>query len=350
MESRSYIAIPPGVTIKEQLDERGMSQKEFAKRMDASEKYISQLIKGDVSLTQDAAYKLEMVLGIPASFWNNLEAIYKEKLKKVEEENNMASDVEILKQVPYSAMSKRGWVAKTSNPYDKVINTRKFFEVATLTLIEKAELLPRIACRRLSITEKSDFALITWAQKAKIEARNIDTNCIDLQNLSNSLETIRSMTVKDPGEFCCELEKLLARCGIALVFLPHIGGSFLHGASFYDGNKIVIGLTVRGKDADKFWFSLFHELGHVLLGHLDKPNGTEEQDEIAADKFARNILIEESDFKAFVDGGIFTKDSIKSFAKSINIDPGIVVGRLQKEGYVEFSWFNDLKTRYEIVS
>ena len=77
VRSRSYIATPPGATIKEQLNDRGMSQKEFAARMDMSEKHISKLINGDVQLTPETAVKLEMVLGVPAKFWNNLEAIYR---------------------------------------------------------------------------------------------------------------------------------------------------------------------------------------------------------------------------------------------------------------------------------
>ena len=90
--SRSYIATPPGATIKEQLEDRGMSQKEFASRMGMSEKHISHLINGDVQLTSDVAYRLEMVLGLPAKFWNNLEAIYREKLAKVEAENALDAD------------------------------------------------------------------------------------------------------------------------------------------------------------------------------------------------------------------------------------------------------------------
>ena len=85
IRSRICIAIPPGATIKEQLKDRGMSQKEFASRMGMSEKHISHLIHGDVQLTPDVAYKLEMVLGVPAKFWNNLEAIYREKLVKIKE-------------------------------------------------------------------------------------------------------------------------------------------------------------------------------------------------------------------------------------------------------------------------
>ena len=83
LRSRSVIATPPGATIKEQLVERGMSQKEFAARMDMSEKHISKLINGEVQLTPETAVRLEMVLGVPAKFWNNLEAIYRDHLQEI---------------------------------------------------------------------------------------------------------------------------------------------------------------------------------------------------------------------------------------------------------------------------
>lgn len=346
--SRSYIAIPPGATIKEQLEERGMSQKEFAFRVGMSEKHISHLINGDVQLTSDMAYRLEMVLGLPARFWSNLEAIYREKLVKVETENALDSDKVLAKKFPYNEMSKNHWLPEARNIEDKVVNLRKFFEVVQLQKLSNSSLLPSIACRRLSITEKADFALIAWSQRAKIEARTITTAPINISRLSTQLPTVRSMTTKNPTEFCPELIRVLAECGIALVFLPHIGGSFLHGATFYDKNKIVIGLTVRGKDADKFWFSLFHELGHIVLGHLNQECGTTEDDEDSANAFAREQLIPKDDFERFTKCGVFSKDALLSFAKSINIDPGIVVGRLQKEGYINFSWHNDLKTQYMI--
>lgn len=71
VKSNNFIATPPGATIKEQLLDRGLSQKEFALRMDMSEKHISRLINGEVQLTPDVAIRLEMVLGIPANFQKN---------------------------------------------------------------------------------------------------------------------------------------------------------------------------------------------------------------------------------------------------------------------------------------
>lgn len=348
MRSRSYIAIPPGATIKEQLEDRGMSQKEFATRMDMSEKHISKLINGEVQLTPEVAYRLEMVLGLSANFWSNLEAIYREKIIKVSVENAFDEDILLAKNFPYNEMSKNGWIPVTNNIKERVVNLRKFFEVVELGKLNNAALLPSIACRRQLTTSKADFALIAWAQRAKIEARDIQTAPIDLARLLEQIPVIRSMTLDEPDFFCLKLKSILSDCGIALVLLPHICGSFLYGATFYDKSKIVMGLTVRGKDADKFWFSLFHEIAHILRGHLSQKDGITDDDEAIADKFAKDTLIPEEKFNSFIQAGCFTKQAIINFAKDVHISYGIVVGRLQKEQYIKFSQCNDLKKKYEL--
>ena len=346
VKSRTFIATPPGATIKEQLQDKGMNQKEFATRMELSQKHVSKLINGEVQLTPEVAVRLEMVLGIPARFWNKLEATYREKLIKANAENEMDEDKDIAKKIPYKEMSDYGWVPITKKIEEKVVNLRKFFGVVSLVLLKDMH-LSRIACRRLAETEKSNYALMAWAQQARIEARDIKTSLIDLKTLEKRFPEIRSLTTLDPEVFCDQLEKLLADCGIAIVFLPHMDGSFLHGATFIDGKKIVIGLTVRGKDADKFWFSLLHELGHIILGHVNNIDGTTEGEEKAADQFAQDILIPAADFDAFVSQNDFSRPSIRDFADKEGIQCGIVVGRLQKDGFLKYNQYNDLKTRYE---
>ena len=110
-------------------------------------------------LTPEVAVRLETVLGVPAKFWNNLEAIYREKLVKVEAENTIDEDQEIAKKLPYAEMAKLGWVPETRNLNEKVINLRQFFGVVKLSIIENDQ-ITRIACRRLGITDKADLALI----------------------------------------------------------------------------------------------------------------------------------------------------------------------------------------------
>ena len=348
VRSRSYIATPPGATVKEQLNDRGMSQKEFAARMDMSEKHISKLINGDVQLTPETAVRLEMVLGVPAKFWNHLEATYREKIIKAEAENAMDADVEMAKQFPYSEMAKFGWVPETREAKEKVVNLRKYFEVVELSLLG-SEQITRIACRRLAITEKSDLALMAWAQEAKIQARDIQTAPINIKRLISAMSEIRKMTVLKPNEFCPKIKECLANCGVELVFLPHLQGSFLQGASFLDGNKIVVGLTARGKDADKFWFSLFHELAHIALGHVGQLNGTSEDDERTANKWSGDMLIASKDFETFRRNRDYSERNVLRFAKAQGIAPGIVVGRMQLEGMIQYSMLNHLKEKYEIM-
>ena len=348
VRSKSYIATPPGATIKEQLIDRGMSQKEFAARMNMSEKHISKLINGEVQLTPDCAVRLEMVLGVYAKFWNNLEAVYREKLIKVEAENSMEQDEEIARQFPYSEMAKYGWVPVTRNIKEKVINLRKYFGVVELSLLGNRQ-ITRIACRRLAVTEKSDLALMAWAQRAKVIARGMEAKPINVKRLTGKLDEIRNMTLMTPEQFCPKLNFLLSECGVALVFLPHLSGSFLHGATFLDGNKIVLGLTARGSDADKFWFSLFHELGHIILGHIGNADGTSEQDEDAANEWAKDQLIPADAFINFREKRVFSIDAVNAFAKLIHIAPGIVVGRLQSEGEIKHNMLNELKEHYVIA-
>ena len=210
IRSNTYIATPPGSTIKEQLEDRGMTQKEFAARLDMSEKHISKLINGEVILTAEMAVKLEMVLGIPASFWTNLESIYREKLIKIQQENDMETDKQIAKQFPYNEMVKLNWVEEAKSIEEKVINLRKFFEIVKLTLLTNNK-LTRIACRRLNETTKSDYALIAWAQKAKLEARNHTVKKINLALLEKEIPKIRSMTIQSPDEFCNKLTQILSK-------------------------------------------------------------------------------------------------------------------------------------------
>ncbi|MDD3537834.1 MAG: helix-turn-helix domain-containing protein [Eubacteriales bacterium] len=346
-KSRHTIAIPPSETIREQLKDRGMTQKEFAIRMGLTEKHVSQLLNGQVELTQNVALRLEAVLGVPASYWNNLEMIYREKLARVEAENELEEDAELASRFPYAKMAELQWVCPTRNRNEKALNLREFFEVARLNALGRL-CVPGIAYRVTGGNDTSDYSLAAWAQKARIDSRDRRSAPVNISKLQESIPKIRKMTILNPAEFSERLVDLLSECGIVLVFLPHIGGSFLHGASFNDGNRIVMGLTVRGRDADRFWFSLFHELCHIIRGHINSPDENDPAREAEADDFAKDILVPSGQYQEFIDHGCFSKESIEAFAKEIGVAPGIVLGRLQKENYIPYNRYNELKVKYEI--
>ena len=189
IKSKSTIAIPPGATIKEQLNDRELSQKEFALRMEMSEKHISKLINGEVLLTIDMAMRLEMVLGLPASFWLNLENKYREDIKKIKIENNMDEDLELLKNFQYNNISKLGWVPITKDKNEKVYNLRKFFEVNRLALLFENDNL-NILCKVVNKKERNNYSLMLFAQKTKLEARKIKTKQIWKKKLMNLLKNL----------------------------------------------------------------------------------------------------------------------------------------------------------------
>lgn len=346
-KGRDYIATPPGATIREQLEYRGMSQKEFASRMNMSEKHISKLINGEVQLTTDVAIRLETVLGVPAQFWIKLEAVYREKILKHLAEEELENNISIAKQFPYNEMAQFGWVPVTRNAKEKAENLRHYFEVVDLSLLEDQQ-ITKIACRRLAVTKKSDLALMAWAQQAKLIARGIETEPINIKRLKSEISAIREYTLKSPSDFCEDLCRRLASCGIALVFLPSLKGSFLHGATFSDGGKIVIGITDRGLYADRFWFSLFHEIAHIVLGHINCPDGLTDEHEDKANKWAGDILLPPKEYDQFKREGCFYETNVISFARSQMVSPGIVVGRLQRDGMIGHNKLNNLKEQYFI--
>jgi hypothetical protein len=145
---------------------------------------------------------------------------------------------------------------------------------------------------------------------------------------------------------------------VALVFVPHLPGTGAHGAVRWIGETPVVQLSIRGRRgrrADVVWFTLFHELGHVLLHGRQGPfiefDGVKKDPaEKDADTFARDTLIPPAEFQSFrstLPGGHVSERKVRTFAAAIRIDPGIVVGRLQHEGILPRTHLNQLRTRIQ---
>ena len=343
--SRTYIAIPPGETIKEILEDRKISQIEFATRMELSQKHISQLLNGKVELTPETAVKLEFVLGMPAKFWSNLEAGYRTDLIKVKEENALDEERKFVDRLGYAALSKLGWVPKTKNYVEKVFNLRYFFEVTSLSLIETKKFTDNVVFRKLRSTDKSELLALAWCQKARIEARKQELEKLNIGKLKSKLETLKQIASRIKPDLQA-MQTILNECGIAMVILPQLQGSGINGASFAIGKNAVLGLTDRRKTTDVFCFSFFHELAHVINGDFHRCESLTQADELKADKFASELLISPSDYLAFVQKGDFSKKAILNFADQESVDAGIVGGRLQKERKITCGSYNSLKHNF----
>ena len=355
----SDLAIPPGEYLEEVIDRLGMTKDELAKRMARPASKLSPIFKGDKAITPDTALQLEKVVGVSAHIWLGLEAEYRLALarqQELNEQRRLKEEAKLVSSFCYRELVRLGVVARRTQPPEKVQELQKFFGVASLSsVLEVRRYQAAFRCGKSRKYGRCSQALTAWMRLGEIEAQKIPCSPFSRPLFQSSLQTIRGMTLQAPKDFETPLHEILAETGIAMVLCPSFPGTKAHGATFWLGReKAVLMLSLRGKWADIFWFSLFHELGHLLLH--DRQNVFIEDDytapdmqmmEAEADRFAADRLIPPREYANFVGRHVFYPDAIEAFASSLGIDPGIVVGRLQYDGHLKNEWRNDLRTRYE---
>ena len=337
----------PGAVIREELRKRGMLQKEFSLRMGLTEKHVSKLINGEVQLTVDVAVRLETVLGIPAAKWNAMEASYREALIRAQAQENMEAEIELAQCFPYAEMAKLGWVESVRGVKEKVARLRNFFEIVDLTWLEKCQ-GQNIACHALSFQSKEDMTLMAWIQAAKRASREQEVQPFGAKGVDSMLPKLRGWTLEKPGTFLPKLREALADRGISLVFLPRIRGLSMQAVTFQTGNRVIIAMTEKKMDDHEFWMRLLHEMGHIYLGHFGIEGGTVAQDEADANLWAKNTLLPRKKFDVFLEAGKYTEKSILHFSEKFGIAPGIVVGRLQRDGLIGGGALNRLKANCDL--
>ena len=349
-------AIPPGETLRETLETIGMSQTELADRTGRPKKTINEIIVGKAAITAETALQLERVLGITASFWNNLERNYREALARLKEEEELQKQEEWADNFPVDAMTKMGWIPQEDSPIGKLRAVLNFFGVAR---IHEWKLLwenPDAAYRKSTAYQTNHYAVAAWLRKGEIEASKIEASPYNPRSFKRALKKIRSITTKPPEIFEPEMKKLCAEGGVAITFAPELPGTHVYGATrWLKATKPLIQLSLRGKSDDHLWFSFFHEAGHILMHGKDEVFiETTDQDssrrdgikkEQEADQFSRDFLIPPKEYHTFLEDRQFNLTSIQRFATDLGITPGIVVGRLQHEKVIPFNQGNSLKKR-----
>ncbi len=350
------ILILPGETLVELLEEKGMTQLELAKRMGRPHKTINEIIKGKASITSETAIQLESVFSVPASFWMNLESNYQISLARFNSFKKLEKEYKIAEKYPYKEMIKLGWINYCKEIKDVVKCMHNFFGVASLeNVIEKNIFVG--AKYRISLKKShSKEAVSAWLRKGVLEAQKIQIDNFNEKKLKENLLSIKKLMFSSPNDFMPDLIKLLADCGVALVVLKNLKNVPINGVTrWISPDKALIQMSIRGKYADIFWFSLFHEIGHLLLHrkkgvYIDSENEViNKLEEKEADKFASNMLISEIEYKNFVEKFKMSRniDMLKSFSKKNGIIDGIIVGRLQNDEIIGRNQFNALRYKYE---
>jgi HTH-type transcriptional regulator / antitoxin HigA len=352
-----YVSLP-GETLEEILEEKGMSQTELAERTGRPKKTISEIINGKAAITPETALQLERVLGVSASFWNNRERQYREALARQEENERLKNQVSWLKQIPVRDMIQQQWIEFYEDKVTQLREVLNFFAVASPEQWEEIwSKTISVNYRKSKTFESDDSAVAAWLRKGEIDSESIACADYDANKFKEALQKIRTLTQDSPDMFQPEIVKLCADSGVALVFVPQLPKTRTCGATHWlSQKKALIQLSLRYKTNDHFWFSFFHEAGHILLHGKkevflegkDIQDNSKQDKEKEADNFAADLLIPPNELKQFIESPQrLSKEAIQQFAFSIGIAPGIVVGRLQKEKILPQSHCNGLKQKFE---
>jgi HTH-type transcriptional regulator/antitoxin HigA len=348
METNTYIsdlAIHPGELLEETIEEIGMSQAELANRLGRPTQAINEIIKGKKSITPTTAIELEDVLKVPAHIWIGLEAEYQMLKAKQQELKTMQKETQLLERFPYLDLTKLGFVQKTRDPIKKVDELRSFFAVAQLSRIEHVGAY-QSAFRVTNHKNITHESIASWIQAGRLQADKIETETFNKSKLKKLLPQIKESMLLDINHAISTCKELLASCGVAFVLMPHFKNTGVQGATFWLNNKdkAVLMISLREISSDKFWFSLFHEIGHILLHNKREifiENGYNtpklQQQESEANHFAQDYLIPAKDFETFIMSGKTDKVDIKAFAESLSIKPSIVIGRMLHEKAISFT-------------
>lgn len=347
------LIIHPGETLKEVIDDRELSQKELAVRTGLSPKHISDVVNCIKPISVNFAKKLEYALDIDASFWINLQANYDRELADYEEFNHISeSEINIVKKLKsiISYLIELGFVEKSSNQ-NYVIILRKLLKISCLNNIP--EVASTGAYRIAKSSTVDPYVLFSWIRISELIASSqADSAELDIELLRKKIPQIKRTMFSDHNEIQQQLQKIFIACGIKFAIAKNFSGAPVQGilTKTSDGGISLI-LTFRQKYADIFWFTLFHEIGHIVNDDIKRRlidySNKKDPIESAADEFASEVLMDPIQYEAFLKKGDYSIESIKAIAQSNNVKPYIVIGRLQRDKKIGYNMYSSEKEKYE---
>lgn len=348
----------PGETLLELLESLEMSQVELARRIGRTQKHINEIVQGQTHITAETALLLEQVIQIPASFWMEREKQYQEAKARLQEQDELSKHVDWLNNFPLTEIKKRKWLESYDDAVLQLKELLRFFGVANIKGFEAiwqeqgSDSLVTLF-RQQAGRKSNPYAIATWLRKGQLEAQQLECDIYTPTDFRAQLLQIRQLTVQKVEDVWAEVKTLAAQAGVAVVAIQELPNTGVFGATYWWRDKPVIQLSLHYKTNDHFWFSFFHEAGHILkhgkrAWFLEGEQNTGEAElEKEANEFAANFLIPAKEYDHFVarNKGRISLEQVKAFARQLHIAEGIVVGRLQHDKYLPKANLNGLKER-----
>lgn len=336
----------PGETLEEKLEEMNMGPKEFALRTGKPEKTITAILKGESAITPDMAVQFENVTKIPAHFWMNHQRSYDEFKAREKQKAVIEEATAWAKKFPIAVMIKKGWLVPVASIHEKAALMLAFFgfssHKAWADYYCKQQL--KVAFRISLASTTAPYAISAWLRKGELQAVELKTNEYAEKEFRATLPKLKTLMAKHPENFFIKLQDICLQAGVKVVFTPCLPKAPICGATRWINDTPLIQLSGRYKRNDSFWFTFFHEVGHILL-HGKKEIFLEqieysEKDKIKeqqADEFAEKWTLTKKEEQQILDADFLEEQDIKRFAVQFNTHPAIIIGRLQHDKVIPYS-------------
>lgn len=342
---------PPADTILELLSDKSYAGSDLCRLMNIAQNQAELLLKGQLEIDLSIAKILSSTLGASENFWLQRQHQYNEANQRLVHEQQ-----EWLTSLPLKELVKNGFLAKCLNHNEKFNACLRFFGVDSLNQWESTyhKKLSIASFRTSESFDSNPTSVITWLRMGEVLAEKSVCNKWDKDLLVKELPNIRALSRdSELSRMLPNLRELLLKCGVALAIVKTPAGCRASGATYFlSENKAIIILSFRYLSDDHFWFSLFHEIGHLLLHgmkglFLEGLGGSTSKEELEADSFAEEILIPQK-YKAQMQSfRVADWKKIIRFAKEVGVSKGIVVGQLQHAKIISYSSLNKMKVRYK---
>ncbi|MEX2336210.1 MAG: HigA family addiction module antitoxin [Fulvivirga sp.] len=346
----------PGETLAEKLEEMGMGPKEFAIRTGKPEKTITAVLKGDSSITPDMAIQFENVTKIPANFWMNHQKSYDEYIARERQKEAIEAAIEWTRSFPVAAMANCGWIPKRTTIQEKTVELLAFFGFANHKAWEEYYFNQQLKVAfRISLASTSQpYAISAWLRMGEHQAASLKAKSYSEKAFKEALPEIKSVMASHPSDFFQQLQSLCAEAGVKVVHTPCLPKAPLNGSTRWLNDTPLIQLTGRYKRNDIFWFTFFHEAGHILkhgkkdifledVEYSDKDLKKERE----ADEFAAEWTLSVEQEEEIIEAAPLDEGMIYDFAKKFNTHPAIIIGRLQHRKLIHPSTGRDFIEKIE---